>query len=84
MERFADIIISFSPHIIIPVLYIKIMTGKNGLIKRIERKNPESKGKRFVYSLLIALLSVGVWFCGAYAVMNIFLVVLNLIPGIAI
>ena len=84
MKRFADIIFSFAPHIVIPEVYIFLAGGKNGFIKKIDRLKWDTKGKKLFYGLATGVLSVLLWLAVIYMVMNVALIVLNLIPGIAI
>ena len=84
-EHIVLIIILFVPKVLLSVLYIMFMTGKNGIIHRLYSTEMKSGIKRFFTGVLIALLRVSVAAVGFYGVMmNIILLVLNLIPGIAI
>ena len=84
-EHIVLIIILFVPKVLLSVLYIMFMTGKNGIIYRLYSTEMETGIKRFFTGALIALLRVSVVVAAFYGVvMNIILLVLNLIPGIAI
>lgn len=84
-EHIVLIIILFVPKVLLSVLYIMFMAGKNGIIYRLYSTEIKSGIKRFFTGALIALLRVSVVAVGFYGVvMNIILLVLNLIPGIAI
>lgn len=84
-EHIVLIIILFVPKVLLSVLYIMFMTGKNGIIHRLYSTEMKSGIKRFFTGALIALLRVSVVAVGFYGVvMNIILLALNLIPGIAI
>lgn len=84
-EHIVLIIILFVPKVLLSVLYIMFMAGKNGIIYRLYSTEMKNGIKRFFTGALIALLRVSVVAVGFYGVvMNIILLVLNLIPGIAI
>lgn len=84
-EHIVLIIILFVPKVLLSVLYIMFMAGKNGIIYRLYSTEMKNGIKRFFTGALIALLRVSVVAVGFYGVvMNIILLVMNLIPGIAI
>ena len=84
-EHIVLIIILFVPKVLLSVLYILFMAGKNGIIYRLYSTEMKNGIKRFFTGALIALLRVSVVAVGFYGVvMNIILLVMNLIPGIAI
>ncbi len=85
MEHFIVMFIWFVPKILFSVLYILFMAGRNGVIHRLYKIETESSMKRFAVGVLIALLCVSVAAVGFYGViMNLILLILNVIPGIAI